>query len=245
MAGFLLIWVCSRNVWEWQCWICGVWPKRETRALVRSAIQQGMRNTTWETEKVSYKWMDRAITLQRFSVNSNYILNVQTSLTISKIPFQLQVLPPRDPQTRNTADEPPSAVSDPKNAEAFLKEAGQMLDGWTQPEAQVPDGADCAGAELWLRKLHFASLWMVRAKRAAKGQSRASVWRGRDSDTDQRKPGRTLYKSSVNKKFILSHLHFPVKVAFIYFPNRAPVGCCWIRVFWTNRLNEIDSLIHS
>lgn len=127
-----------------------------------------------------------------------------------------------------------------------------MLDGWTQPEAQVPDGAECAGAELWLRKLHFASLWMVRAERAAEGQSRASVWRGRDSDTDQREPGTTLYKSSVNKKLILHHLHFPVKVAFvpkkikINCSKQAPVGRCWMNQgFWTNWLNEIDSLIHS
>lgn len=91
-------------------------------------------------------------------------LNIQSVLTTAKIPFQLQDLPPRDPQTRHTAHEPPSAVSDPQNAEAIPKEAGKMLSWRTQPEAQVPDGAECGGAELWLRKLHFASLWMVRAE---------------------------------------------------------------------------------
>lgn len=60
----------------------------------------------------------------------------------------------------------------------------------TQPEAQVSDGAEYVGAGIWFRKLHSASLWMVRAERAAEGQSRSGVWRGRDSDTDHGEPGR-------------------------------------------------------
>lgn len=139
-------------------------------------------------EKVSYKLMDRDI--QRCYVHLTYNLNVQAALTTAKILFQLQVLPPRGSQTRYTAYESPSAVSDPQNAEALPEEARQMLSWRTQPEAQVPDGAEYGGAGLWFRKLQSGSLWMVRTERAAKDQSRSSVWRGRDSDTDHREPGR-------------------------------------------------------
>lgn len=111
--------------------------------MLRSAIQQGM----VQHEKVSYKFVDRAI--QRCSVHSTYIFNVQATLTTAKILFQLQILPPRGSQTRYTAYESPGTVSDPENAEAFPKEAGQMLSWRTQPEAQVPDGAEYVGAGLW------------------------------------------------------------------------------------------------